>query len=59
MLDFVFPLAMLGTYPNLVFVPRINTVLLLGAPMLPTRWVMISTYLQLEPFLSITFILIN
>jgi hypothetical protein len=32
----------------LVFVPLINTVLLLGAPMLPTRWVKISTYLQLE-----------
>jgi hypothetical protein len=27
--------------------------------MLPTRWVKISTYLQSEPFLSITFILIN
>jgi hypothetical protein len=37
----------------------IITVLLLGAPMLPTRWVKISTYLQSETFLSITFILIN
>jgi hypothetical protein len=43
----------------LVFVPLINIVLLLGAPMLSTRWVKISTYLQLEPFLSIIFILIN
>jgi hypothetical protein len=38
-----------------VFVPLINTVLLLGAPMLPTRRVNISTYLQSDRFLSITF----
>jgi hypothetical protein len=42
-----------------VFVPLINTVLRLGAPVLPTRWVKISTYLQSEPLLSITFIPIN
>jgi hypothetical protein len=35
-------------------VPLIDTVLLLGAPMLPTRWVKISTYLQSETFLSDT-----
>jgi hypothetical protein len=51
--------AISGTSHCLVFVPLINTVLLLGAPVLPTRWVKISTYLQSEPFLSITFILIN
>jgi hypothetical protein len=39
------------------YVPLINTVLLLGAPMLPMRWVKISTYLHLEPFLSIIFLL--
>jgi hypothetical protein len=32
----------------MVFVLLINTVLLLGAPMLPTRWAKISTYLQSE-----------
>jgi hypothetical protein len=32
-----------------------NTVLLLGAPMLPTWWVNISTYLQSERFLFIVF----
>jgi hypothetical protein len=32
---------------------------LLGAPVLPTRWVKISTYLQSGTFLSITFMLIN
>jgi hypothetical protein len=42
-----------------VFVSLINTVLLLGAPMLPTRWVKISTYFQSEPFLSVVFILTN
>jgi hypothetical protein len=36
MLVFVFLLAMLGTSQSLVLVPLINTVLLLGAPMLPT-----------------------
>jgi hypothetical protein len=35
----------------LELVPAINTVLLLGAPLLPTWWVKISTYFQLEPFL--------
>jgi hypothetical protein len=51
----VFLLVMLGTAYRLVFVPLINTVLLLGAPVLPTRWVKISTYLQSERFLSIIF----
>jgi hypothetical protein len=40
-----------------VLVLRINIVLLLGAPMLPTRWIKISTYLRFEPFLSVIFIL--
>jgi hypothetical protein len=35
-----------------------NTVLLLGAHMLPTWWVKISTYLHLELFLLITFMLL-
>jgi hypothetical protein len=39
----------------LVFVLLINTVLLLGAPMLPARWEKISTYLQSEQSHSITF----
>jgi hypothetical protein len=41
---------------SLVFVPLINTVLLLGAPMLPTWRVKIWTYLQSKPFLPIIFI---
>jgi hypothetical protein len=57
MLPFVFLPAILGTSNCLGFVPLINIVLLLGAPMLPTRWVMISTYLQSEMFLSITFLI--
>jgi hypothetical protein len=44
-----------GPSQRLVFVPLINTVLLPRAPMLPTWWVKISTYLQLERFLSIIF----
>jgi hypothetical protein len=59
MLAFVFLPAILGTSHYLVLVPLINTVLLLDAHMLPTRWVKISTYLLSEPFLSIIFILIN
>jgi hypothetical protein len=55
MLVFVFLLAMLWTPRSLVLVPLINTVLLLGAPMLPTWWVEMSTYLQSEPFLLIIF----
>jgi hypothetical protein len=43
----------------IIIIIVINTVLLLGAPMLPTRWVKISTYLQSEQFLSIIFILMN
>jgi hypothetical protein len=50
--------AILGTSHCLVYVLLTNTVLL-GAPMLPTRWVKMLTYLQSETFLSITFILIN
>jgi hypothetical protein len=45
----------LGTSQRLVSVPQINTILLLGAPMLPTWWVKISTCLQSERFLSIIF----
>jgi hypothetical protein len=59
MLAFVFLPAILGTSHCLVFVPLINTVLLLGAPMMSTQWVKISTYSQSKRFLSITFILSN
>jgi hypothetical protein len=45
---------MLGASQRLAFVPQTNTVLL-GAPMLPTRWVKISTYLQSERFFFIIF----
>jgi hypothetical protein len=45
---------MFGTSQRLAFLPQTNTVLL-GAPMQPTRWVRISTYLQSERFLSIIF----
>jgi hypothetical protein len=55
MLVFVSLLAMLGTSQHLVFVPLTNTVLLLGAPMQPTWWVKILTYLQSERFLFIIF----
>jgi hypothetical protein len=55
MLPFVSLPAILGTSHCLVFFPPINTVLLLGAPILPTRWASISTYLQSEQSLSITF----
>jgi hypothetical protein len=58
MLVFVFLLAVLGTSQILLFVPLTNTVLLLGAPMLPAWWVKISTYLQSERFLSILKLLI-
>jgi hypothetical protein len=55
MLVFLSLLAMLGTYQRLAFVPLTNTTLLLGAPMQPTRWVKILTYLQSERFLFIIF----
>jgi hypothetical protein len=45
MLAFVFLPAILGTSHCLVFAPLINTVLLLGASMLPMRWAKIPTYL--------------
>jgi hypothetical protein len=48
-------LAMFGTSQRLAFVPLTNTALLLGAPMQPTWWVKISTYLQSERFLFILF----
>jgi hypothetical protein len=51
----VFLLAVLGTYQCLAFVPQLDTIILLCVPMLPTWWVKISTHLQSEPFLSITF----
>ncbi|PNF15180.1 hypothetical protein B7P43_G14670 [Cryptotermes secundus] len=54
MLAFVFVPAILWTSHCLMFVPLTSTVPLLGAPMLPTRWVKISTYLKSEQFLSIT-----
>jgi hypothetical protein len=47
MLAFVFLPTILGTSHCLVFVPLINIVLLLGAPVLPARWVKISTYIFL------------
>jgi hypothetical protein len=59
MLAFVFLPAISGTSHCLAFVPLVKTVFLLGASMLPTRWVKISTHLQSERFFSITFILIN
>jgi hypothetical protein len=55
MLVFVSLLAMLGTSQSLAFVPLTNTVLLLGAPMQPKRWLKILTYLQSERFLTIIF----
>jgi hypothetical protein len=55
MLVFVSLLAMFGTSQRLAFAPLTNTILRLGAPMQPTRWVKISTYLQSERFLSIIF----
>jgi hypothetical protein len=54
-LAYVFLLVILGTSHCSGFVRLINTVLLLDAPSLPTRWVNISTYLRLEQSLSITF----
>jgi hypothetical protein len=54
MLVFVSLLAMFGTSQRLAFVPLTNTVLF-GAPMQPTWWVKISTYLQSERFLFIIF----
>jgi hypothetical protein len=50
MLVFLILLAVLGTSQSLVFVPLLNTVLLLCTPMLTTWWVKISTYLQSERF---------
>jgi hypothetical protein len=50
---FVSLLAMLGTSQRLAFVPPTNTALLLGAPMQPTWWVKILTYLRSERFLFI------
>jgi hypothetical protein len=47
-------LLLLGTSQRLAFVPLTITVLL-GAPMQPTWWVKISTYLRSEWFLSIIF----
>jgi hypothetical protein len=55
MLVFVSLLAMLGTSQSLAFVPLTNTILLLGAPMLPKWWVKILTYLQSERVLFIIF----
>jgi hypothetical protein len=57
-LAFVLLPAFLGTSYCLVIDPLINTVLLLGSPMLPTQSLEISTYLQSGPFLTIIFILI-
>jgi hypothetical protein len=51
---FAFLPAISATSHGFVSVPVITTVLL-GAPVLPMRWVQISTYLQSEQFLSIIF----
>jgi hypothetical protein len=56
---FVSLFAMFGTSQRLAFVPQINTVLVLGAPMQPTWWVKILTYLQAERFLFIIFYNLN
>jgi hypothetical protein len=58
MLAIVFLPAISGDSRCSELVPLTNTVLLLGAPMLPTLWVKISTYLHLELFLLITFMLL-
>jgi hypothetical protein len=59
MIAFVFLPAISGNSRCSVLVPLTNTVLLLGGSMLPTwRWVKISTYLHLEPFLLITYMLL-
>jgi hypothetical protein len=59
MLTFVFLPALSGNSHCSVLVPPINTVLLLGAPVLPTwRWAKISTYLHVELFLLITSIVL-
>jgi hypothetical protein len=58
MLAFVFLPAISVDSRCSALVPLTNTVLLLGAPMLPTWRVMISTYLHLEPFLLITYMLL-
>jgi hypothetical protein len=55
---FMFLPTILGISYYLVFVLLINTVLLLGAPMLPTRWVNILTICNRSSFAEI-FILMN
>jgi hypothetical protein len=55
LLVFVCLLAMFGTSQRLAFIPLTNTVLLLGAPILPKWWVKISTYLQSLRFIFIIF----
>jgi hypothetical protein len=50
MLAFVFLLAILGHCLCIDLIFLINTVLLLGAPMLPTWWVKILAYMQLQQF---------
>jgi hypothetical protein len=47
-----------GNSHSSVLVPLTNTILLLGAPVLPLWWVKISTYLHLEPSLLIAFMLL-
>jgi hypothetical protein len=56
-LALVFLPAVSGNSHCFVLVPLTNTVLLLGAPMLPTWWVKISTYLHLKLFRCMQFIL--
>jgi hypothetical protein len=58
MFAFMFLPAISGNSHCCALVPLINTVLLLGAPMLPTWWVNISRYLHLEPFLLIAYMLL-
>jgi hypothetical protein len=58
MLAFVFLPAISRGSRCSALVPLTNTVLLLCAPMLPTWWVKISTYLHLEPVLLIASMLL-
>jgi hypothetical protein len=59
MLVFVSLLAVLGTSQCLAFVSQTNTILRLGAPMLPTWLVKISTYLQSVRFLFFILVFCN
>jgi hypothetical protein len=53
------PPSNLRDFPFFGVFPSKKHYILLGVPMLPACWVMISTYLQSEQLLSIIFILFN